>query len=68
MPHMTRALRSLPWAVGALILAIPMTVGGAPPGSTHPPGNNGTIKVDALPFDDHPNNEPHVSCGFQLDF
>lgn len=39
-----------------------------------PPGNNGTWKVDGLPFDgawgvpDHPNNEPHVGCWFQLDF
>jgi hypothetical protein len=33
-----------------------------------PPGNNGTIKIDAAPFDDHPNNEPHVDCVFQVDF
>jgi hypothetical protein len=34
----------------------------------NPPGNNGTVKVDALPFDDAPNNEPHVNCLFQIDF
>jgi hypothetical protein len=33
-----------------------------------PPGNNGTIKIDAQPFDDDPNNEPHVTCPFQIDF
>jgi hypothetical protein len=33
-----------------------------------PPGNNGTIKIDDVPFDDHPNNEPHVGCPFQVDF
>nr|MBA2599151.1 hypothetical protein [Actinomycetota bacterium] len=33
----------------------------------NPPGNNGTVKIDALPFDDHPNNEPHVGCIFQID-
>lgn len=33
-----------------------------------PPGNNGTIKVDAQPFDTHPGNEPHVDCSFQIDF
>jgi hypothetical protein len=33
-----------------------------------PPGNNGTIKVDGVPFDDHPNNEPHPGCIFQIDF
>src|SRR5215217_8752848 len=34
----------------------------------NPPGNNGTIKIDDTPFDDHPNNEPHVGCVFQVDF
>ena len=34
----------------------------------NPPGNNGTIKVDDAPFDDHPNNEPHVDCVFETDF
>lgn len=33
-----------------------------------PPGNNGTVKVDEVPFDDHPDNEPHVGCVFQIDF
>jgi hypothetical protein len=31
-------------------------------------GNNGTVKVDGTPFDDLPNNEPHVGCVFQIDF
>lgn len=35
---------------------------------TKPPGNNGTVKVDGIEFDDHPNNEPHVGCTFQIDF
>ena len=33
-----------------------------------PPGDNGTIKVDTVEFDDAPNNEPHVDCDFQIDF
>jgi hypothetical protein len=33
-----------------------------------PPGNNGTIKIDGVLFDDHPNNEPHPGCSFQVDF
>jgi hypothetical protein len=33
-----------------------------------PPGNNGTVKIDDLEFDDHPNNEPHDGCVFQVDF
>ena len=34
----------------------------------NPPGNNGTVKIDDTPFDDHPDNEPHVGCVFQVDF
>ncbi len=34
----------------------------------NPPGNNGTVKVDGVPFDDAPNNEPHPGCSFQIDF
>jgi hypothetical protein len=34
----------------------------------NPPGNNGTVKIDDVPFDDAPNNEPHVGCEFQVDF
>jgi hypothetical protein len=40
----------------------------AGPGPAGPPGNNGTIKIDRVPFDDLPNNEPHVGCRFQVDF
>ena len=40
----------------------------ATPAFAVPPGNNGTIKIDDLAFDDHPNNEPHVGCTFQVDF
>jgi hypothetical protein len=40
----------------------------ATPAFAVPPGNNGTIKLDDVAFDDHPNNEPHVGCTFQVDF
>lgn len=33
-----------------------------------PRGNAGTVKVDGAPFDEHPGNEPHVDCLFQVDF
>lgn len=33
-----------------------------------PGGNNGTVKIDGIPFDSHPNNEPHPGCSFQVDF
>jgi hypothetical protein len=50
---------------GALIVAL------AVPAMTQqpdPPGDNGTIKIDGTDFDDHPNNEPHVGCVFQVEF
>jgi hypothetical protein len=57
-------------AAGRLLLVIlGATVLASPSGSSLavPPGNNGTIKVDGVAFDDHPNNEPHVGCSFQVD-
>jgi hypothetical protein len=48
---------------GALIVA---TAGGA--AAQDPPGNNGTVKVDGVEFDDHPDNQPHVGCTFEIDF
>jgi hypothetical protein len=44
------------------------TIPGQASAGSNPPGNNGTVKVDDVPFDDHPNNEPHVGCVFQVDF
>jgi cell division septation protein DedD len=44
---------------------------GALPGAgagPNPPGNNGTVKIDGVAFDDHPDNEPHVGCVFQVDW
>lgn len=38
------------------------------PAKADPPGNNGTVKMDAVPFDSHPDNQPHVGCTFQVDF
>jgi hypothetical protein len=34
----------------------------------NPPGNNGTVKIDGVEFDNAPDNEPHVGCTFQVDF
>ena len=50
-------------AVPAALLLGP-TANAAP----NPPGNNGTVKIDRIPFDSHPNNQPHVGCTFQVDF
>jgi LPXTG-motif cell wall-anchored protein len=53
--------------VGAICLIGGLTgQAGAQPGG--PPGNNGTVKIDGGEFDDHPDNEPHVGCVFQVDF
>jgi hypothetical protein len=53
----------------AVALAGGVTLAGlATPAFADPPGNNGTIKIDDVVFDDHPNNEPHVGCEFQVDF
>jgi hypothetical protein len=57
-----------------LIAMAVLLVGGAPllaglaSAAPNPAGNNGTIKVDREPFDDAPDNQPHVGCTFQVDF
>jgi LPXTG-motif cell wall-anchored protein len=64
---MTRLSRVLTAAgLGAGLLAV--MAGPAAAQVDDPPGNNGTVKVDDVPFDDHPDNEPHVGCEFQIDF
>jgi hypothetical protein len=45
-------------------LAVPQLAWAGP----NPPGNNGTVKIDGTPFDDAPDNQPHVGCSFQVDF
>jgi hypothetical protein len=56
--------------LGLLGLLLPLTrlvASAAPPEGSKPPGNNGTVKIDGTAFDDHPDNEPHVGCVFQID-
>ena len=50
------------------VLLAGMAVGQLASAGPNPPGNNGTVKIDDVAFDDHPNNEPHVGCVFQVDF
>ena len=61
----------------SLALSVAIVLGYAGPNSwaqggqedkTHPPGNNGTVKVDGEPWDSTPNNEPHPGCTFEIDF
>jgi LPXTG-motif cell wall-anchored protein len=59
------------WATiagGATLLGLVAPAAAGATGLADPPGNNGTVKIDRLEFDDHPNNEPHVGCVFQVDF
>jgi hypothetical protein len=60
-----RSLRPVVVLVGALCL---LTVMAASAWGGNPPGNNGTVKVDGVPFDATNGNEPHVGCFFQIDF
>jgi hypothetical protein len=62
-----RALHRTTLAAAAVAGLAPLAFA-APAMAVNPPGNNGTIKIDDRPFDDAPDNEPHVDCRFQLDF
>ena len=55
-------------AFGFVTVAVVFGISGGASAGSNPPGNNGTVKVDAEAFDDHPDNEPHVGCTFQIDF
>jgi hypothetical protein len=59
------------WLTALFTLLLLLPFGGVahakPPGGSRPPGNNGTVKIDGMPWDDAPNNEPHVDCTFQID-
>src|SRR5207245_7465562 len=56
-------------AVGFLAAVGPLSLASAKGGpKSDPKGNNGTVKIDGVAFDDAPNNEPHVGCSFQVDF
>jgi hypothetical protein len=62
----SRLSRFLPAVVLAAVGALLLPATGAL--AADPPGNNGTVKIDGVPFDTYPNNEPHVGCVFQVDF
>lgn len=54
-------------ALFAALVMSPVSVSSAE-GAAAAPGNNGTVKIDGDPFDNHPDNQPHVSCAFEVDF
>ena len=61
----TSSVRSM---VALLSLVVVVVLVSASAAVADPPGNNGTVKIDSVVFDDHPDNEPHVGCVFQVDF
>jgi hypothetical protein len=61
--------RSRPLLVATVLgLMAAASLAGLATAAPNPPGNNGTVKIDGVPFDDAPDNEPHVGCTFQVDF
>lgn len=63
----TFAIRRTAGLATALLLVIMFAVG-VDQAVADPAGNNGTVKVDGVEFESHPNNEPHVGCVFRVDF
>ena len=63
----TRRRTSARWIVLFSVMSL-VLVGAVPVALGDPPGNNGTVKIDGVEFDDAPNNEPHVGCIFEVDF
>lgn len=67
LPKRTRSRWSAPMlAIAGLLITAVVAAPVAARGG--PPGNNGTIKIDGFEPDNHPNNEPHVGCIFEVDF
>jgi hypothetical protein len=54
--------------VAAALVGLVTLLSGLASAAPNPPGNNGTVMIDDVPFDDAPDNEPHVGCEFQVDF
>ena len=65
---MTYRSRLIVVAVAVVLTAMLTSLAGLASAAPNPPGNNGTIKLDDTPFDDAPDNQPHVGCSFQVDF
>lgn len=58
---------AISFLVAGVVAAGPATAdkGGS---SGAPPGNNATVKINNIPFDNNVNNEPHVTCPFLVTF
>jgi hypothetical protein len=60
------ALRTVPAVACGVGLVVALA--GPVAAQADPSGNNGTVKIDGVEFDSHPDNQPHVGCTFQVDF
>jgi hypothetical protein len=65
---MHRGMLALTGMLGAAAVPVALMFGPTANAAPNPPGNNGTVKIDGVAFDDAPDNEPHVGCTFQVDF
>lgn len=51
-----------------VVVGLALALSGVSIVAADPAGNNGTIKIDGIPFDTHVDNEPHVGCKFEVKF
>jgi hypothetical protein len=61
------------WFGAAALAATTVFMGATPAlaagsGGGRPPGNNGTVKIDEYTMDAGQDNDPHVTCGFSVNF
>ena len=59
---------ALPFTTLSIVSVMAISAFAAPPAGRGPAGNNGTVKIDGVDFDDHQNNEPHPGCLFEIEF
>jgi len=52
--------------IAAAVLVLSLALAGA--AGADPKGNNGTVKIDGVPLQGGQANEPHVACGFAVEF
>lgn len=69
--HVARAALTAAAATACLALATPTWAAVATQTGNaghNPNGDNGTVKIDGAEFSDRVQNEPHVTCDFELEF
>ncbi|MET7802909.1 LPXTG cell wall anchor domain-containing protein [Micromonospora chersina] len=64
--HVARA--ALTAAAATALLGLAAAPAWATGNSHNPKGDNGTVKIDGVEFTDKVDNEPHVTCEFELEF